>query len=112
MVHKLIILHLPNSIFIFFQLSEHLKVYYATWKTYLNAKHTRISTMDTRKATDSLVRDPIRLSKAPPTVPERPPYDPKPTAGLLPIELDNSPSDSPAPPHVHFEDTTSSVLQS
>jgi len=65
------------------QLVEHLKSYYTTWATSLNAKHTRMSTYGVRKELDSLIRNPARLTHAPP-VPQYPSSDrPLPTMGLV-----------------------------
>ena len=65
------------------QLIEHLKSYYTVWANSLNAKHTRISTYNARKSIDNLIRNPARLTHAPP-VPQYPTSNrPLPTAGLI-----------------------------
>ena len=65
------------------QLVEHLKSYYTTWATSLNAKHTRMSTYGARKELDNLIRNPARLTHAPP-IPQYPSSSrPLPTMGLI-----------------------------
>jgi hypothetical protein len=64
------------------KLPEHLKSYYETWKSHLNAKHTAMATADQRKAIDKLIHHPARLIQVPP-VPNLQPSS-QPTAGELP----------------------------
>ncbi len=88
------------------QLVEHLKTYYTTWKTSMNAKHTRMATYDTRKETDALVRNhDVRLQHAP-AVPEKPPVRALPTRGLIPA-ADLQPE--PTYPRIQYPSTSARI---
>ncbi len=55
-VHDVILLQLFNDPYMFVkQLIEHLKTYYLTWKSAMNAKHTVIETYKKRRPIDKLV---------------------------------------------------------
>ncbi|KZT21248.1 hypothetical protein NEOLEDRAFT_1032610, partial [Neolentinus lepideus HHB14362 ss-1] len=48
-----------------YKLIEHLKTYYSTWKTRLNAKYTLMQTADVWGNLDKMLQDPSRLLQAP-----------------------------------------------
>ncbi|TFK86323.1 hypothetical protein K466DRAFT_576438 [Polyporus arcularius HHB13444] len=50
---------------VYYKLIEHLKLYFSTWQTNMNIKHTLGQTSSTRKQTDLAVRDPKRSEAAP-----------------------------------------------
>jgi hypothetical protein len=47
------------------KLTEHLKNYYETWKSHINAKHTAMAKTDQRKAIEKLIHHPALLIQVP-----------------------------------------------
>lgn len=56
---------------LFYKLPEHLKSYYETWKSNMNAKHTAMATEDERNQIDTVIHHESRLAHVPP-LPELP----------------------------------------